>query len=471
MEDGKPQPTDPQKHDLKQRLENDLALKFSLLKTIKFLEASEYALIQLMIDNKIWIGPVPDDPGGSGDVEWGPIPYWLHNPPQFILDYIESNDILKDAWKILEFFLPARIDSANYNALESTAAQQGIVAADGTIYGDSPYEQLDPRWLFSLADYLIVVTLGDMAQFSDKQVAPIPLKDNHGQVKIALVGDWGTGAFTDGEAISIMQQIMGLSPDYLIHLGDVYYAGTAGDFLPLNEEANNFLSDWPGVSQLPAGNSFMLNSNHEMYSGAKGYFNIALADERFSQQAGTSFFALQYAGWTILGLDSAYYSSSAMFMTGSLGTNGVQSGWIQGLTSEGQKLSPDKVIVLTHHNGLSYDGLVEVTPYWDQVSSALNGDPAAWYWGHVHDGVAYKSPTVTNRKTLARCVGHGAVPYGDAFGLASSVQVDYYAHTPAPLPLRVLNGFVLLTIDSNGVVTEEFYEQGNTSVKYSNQYS
>ncbi|HZE64536.1 MAG TPA: hypothetical protein VE056_11680, partial [Pyrinomonadaceae bacterium] len=123
------------------------------------------------------------------------------------------------------------------------------------------------------------------------------------------------------------------------------------------------------------------------------------------------------------------------------------------------------------HNALSYDGLTEDTTYWNQVTSALNGDPAAWYWGHVHDGVAYKSPTVTQRKTLARCVGHGAVPYGEAFGCASSNQVDYYAHTPAPNPPRVYNGFVLLTIAANGVITEEFYEQGSTTAKFSNQYS
>lgn len=78
----------PQTTDLKQRLENDLTLKFSLFQTIKFLEASEYALIQLMIDNKIWIGPVPDNPGGSGDIEWGLIPFWVHNPPPSILAYI-----------------------------------------------------------------------------------------------------------------------------------------------------------------------------------------------------------------------------------------------------------------------------------------------------------------------------------------------------------------------------------------------
>src|SRR2546430_587410 len=114
MENGKPRTS-----DLKQRLENDLALKFSLFQMPKFLEASEYALIQAMVAAKIWIGPVPDNPGGSGDIEWGLIPHWVHNPPAFILAYIESHDILQDAWKLLEFLLPARIDTANYNALVS----------------------------------------------------------------------------------------------------------------------------------------------------------------------------------------------------------------------------------------------------------------------------------------------------------------------------------------------------------------
>ncbi len=464
MDPTMPQPADS---SIKQRLENDLSLKFSLLKTIKFLEASEYALIQLMVDNQIWIGPVPNNPGGTGDPEWGLIPYWVHCPPTFIQDYIESNDILKDAWRVLEFFLPAQIDTANYNALIARAETEGIVAADGTIYGDKMYEQLDPRWLFAAANYLIVVHFGDVATFSDKKVAPIPLQSttNQDSVKIALVGDWGTGPFTDGEAVSLIQQVMGLSPDYLIHLGDVYYAGTTGDFLPPEEEMKNFLDYWPTTAELPAGNSFMLNSNHEMYSGAKGYFYVGLTDERFKQQLCTSYFALQYGGWTILGLDSAYYSSSAMFMDGSLGTNGVQTNWIQGLN-----LDPNKVILMTHHNALSADGLTEYTAYWDQVSGALKGDPAAWYWGHVHDGIAYKSPTKCGRTTLARCVGHSAIPYGNAFGVASSNQADYYAHTPTAIPPRVLNGFVLLTISSSGQITEEWFEQGNLTAKFTKTY-
>lgn len=461
----------PQTAGVGPRPDSDLALKLSILGTIKFLEASEYELIRLMIENDIWVGPPPQDPGGAGDVEWGLLPYWVHNPPQFILDYIASSQLLKDVWRVLEVMLPTQIDEANYQALWNQIEHGGLVADDGTIFGESQYEQMDAGWLWSLADYLIVSMSGDVVPFVDKQVSPVPLKDNQGRVKIALVGDWGTGKFPDGEAVNIMNQIISLKPDYLIHLGDVYYAGTGGDFLPPDEEMNNFLTFWPAASQLAAGASFMLNSNHEMYSGAKGYFNVALADDRFSGQAGCSYFALQYAGWTILGLDSAYYSPSSMFMNGSLGTNGVQAGWIRGLTSDGQKLSPGKVIVLSHHNALSYDGSAEDTAFWDEIHSALGGDPAAWYWGHIHNGIVYKTPTAGGRKTLARCVGHGAIPFGDAAGLAKSARVDYYAHTMTDYPPHVYNGFAVLTIDSGGLVTEEFYEQDSTAPKYSNQYS
>src|SRR6266851_5421986 len=49
-----------------------------------------------------------------------------------------------------------------------------------------------------------------------------------------------------------------------IHLGDVYYSGTQ------DEESGNFVSDWTPAKR----GALMLNSNHEMYDGANGYFDI-----------------------------------------------------------------------------------------------------------------------------------------------------------------------------------------------------
>jgi len=91
--------------------------------------------------------------------------------------------------------------------------------------------------------------------------------------------DWGTGLT---ESDLVMARLTTHNPAYLIHLGDVYYAGTKKE-----ERGPFFLAHWPTT---PEGRSFTLNSNHEMYSGGHGYFNVALADTRFKAQCGTSYF-------------------------------------------------------------------------------------------------------------------------------------------------------------------------------------
>ncbi len=454
----------PQAQEVRKRLVYTPGWLSDIQDLIQFLEASEYLLAQLMVQNNIWVGNPPPNPGGTGDLEFGLIPYWVNNPPSFITNYLNDHETAQFLWGLLELLLPTQIDSTNYNALIAGVEGQGLVGPDGTIYGSAQYEQLDPGWIWSALNYLISKYGDDMAPFSTTQVKPITLTGSSpDQVVIALVGDWGTGAYPGGAATDIINQISGLNPDYIIHLGDVYYSGTGGDFFPLNEEQENFLNLWPASTP-----SFTLNSNHEMYAGAKGYFQVALADPRFSQQQGTSYFALQYGGWTLLGLDSAYYSTSQLYMLGSIGgATGTQAQWIQGLG-----LSPQNVIALTHHTGLHLHGAAE-EKLWGEVNAALGGDPAAWYWGHIHNGIIYKTPTVTRRHTLARCLGHGALPFGQAWGLANNHHVSFYTDTlnPKGNGVQVYNGFVLLTITSTGTVTEDLYQQDTAQPIYTNSYS
>ena len=55
-----------------------------------------------------------------------------------------------------------------------------------------------------------------------------------------------------------------------------------------------------------------------MYSAARGYFHNALGSPLFAAQKNTSYFALEFQDWVILGLDSAYYSHSIAVMEGRL---------------------------------------------------------------------------------------------------------------------------------------------------------
>ncbi|MGH9447074.1 MAG: hypothetical protein ACRD3O_15270, partial [Terriglobia bacterium] len=230
---------------LKQRLAEIQVLPKPLEDLFPFLRASEYLLIELMIQNNIWQAPLPPapplqppPPGVKGDLQFSLFAYWVNHPPQVIQNYLSGDDPLKKAlkflWDVFAARLPSQIDVTSYNALVTCARGTGLLAPNGSIYGERQYEQIDLRWIWAWVDYLIAHHIGRPAAFGTTPANPITLSGaSPGEVKIALVGDWGTG---DATASAVMSQITGLKPDYIIHLGDVYYAGTSGDYWPLHEE-------------------------------------------------------------------------------------------------------------------------------------------------------------------------------------------------------------------------------------------
>ncbi len=191
----------------------------------------------------------------------------------------------------------------------SGAAAPDEPSSPAEIVGTRQYEDLDPGWVGSFYNYLL-----------SKKV-PFPIHDDRapvgtpgsgviqvpGDVTLALAGDWGTGNESSG---AIARKIEALRPqaNYTVHLGDVYYSGTP------EEEQRRFVDLWP----VGANGALAINSNHEMYSGGKGYFTIALASSKFCLQRRLSYFALENARWIIFGLDSAYPSHAWVYDKGEL---------------------------------------------------------------------------------------------------------------------------------------------------------
>jgi hypothetical protein len=321
------------------------------------------------------------------------------------------------------------------------------VGPEGQIYGPGKYQQLDPGWTEAGAVWLEHVFTG---KHSFPNNPPVIVMDDF--VQIGLAGDWGTGDWrgpaNPTASSDVARHLAFLQPDITIHLGDVYYAGTP------NEEQHLLVDLWPAG---PKG-SFTLNSNHEMYSGGSPYFDVALANPKFALQNGSSFFALENKYWVIVGLDSAYYASEAgMYLDGSLGNDGVQVGFLRDQVQKGKK-----VIVLTHHNGLTDDGSATNT-LWDQVMSAFppNAGPALWYWGHIHAGVAYQNHDPQGRNVPCRCCGHGAIPWGQAPVFSNKDYVIWHENRPAndpDIPERVLNGFAALYLNGPNI-EEVFYDE------------
>jgi calcineurin-like phosphoesterase family protein len=442
-----------------------------------YMLACEYELILYMNDQGVWQGTMPPPPPnfqtGDGAIEFGLFLYWFNNPT--LLNNVEVGlAALALDWA---FSLPdSQMTGVNYTYLCTNT----LIYVDGSVLSTEAWATFDQGWFAAFANLLET----DLrSTWYNNGVFPMPSPPKPvalsgaiaNTVNIAIVGDWGNGA---AAASSVMQQIVGLHPDYIIHLGDVYYGGTpaqgdpnSGHYFSLNEESTNLVGAWPAAY---AGKSFTLNSNHEMYGGANGLFYDALlpASTPFSAQGGLSCFILQYGGWTILGLDSAYSGSSIdAFMSGKLGS--AQIAWIQSL-----QLNPAQTIVLTHHTGFAYD-CSSVFSLWSEVKAALSGnDPFAWYWGHAHNGIVYQDLVTIpvpgkadfTTKTYARCAGHGALPYGESSKLDQNPNVRWQAKTPIPSSTQVYNGFVLLTFQSsNNQVTgisESFFDPSSAEPKW-----
>jgi hypothetical protein len=319
----------------------------------------------------------------------------------------------------------------------------------GNILGTGKYQDLDPLWELEAGTVWLENILQRHKFPKGQPGGTVPIPD---QATIVLAGDFGTGNFGAGDSPStkISKLIPSLSPHVTIHLGDVYYAGTTG------EEAGNLLNFWPAGSIA----SFALNSNHEMYSGGFPYFDQVVGGKIFNRfQSPWSFFALENSNWIIVGLDSAYNANVLqLYKDGSLG-NSAQVPFLQSMAKKGKK-----IVLLTHHNGLP-----EATTHPDkplklftEVMGAFHGapPPAYWYWGHVHAGVAYKPMTDFNGM-LCRCLGHAAIPWGQASSLKQSTDVQWFERCPANDPddkLRVFNGFVSLNLDGPDL-HETFYDE------------
>ncbi len=220
--------------------------------------------------------------------------------------------------------------------------------------------------------------------------------------RLAILGDWGSGLY--GAPVSA-SSIRSAVPrfDAVIHLGDVYYAGTP------REVTERFLNLWPSI---PGASSWALNSNHEMFSGGAGYFDTTLRDPRFALQRGSSCFAWENDHFVFLGLDTGYHDHD-------LGPE--QGGWIRRCAAAAHDR---KLVLFSHHQPFSaFDrqGTKLVEALRDLLEERR---VVAWYWGHEHRCVFFGKHA--RWSTWGRCVGHGGYPQArDAFPTpADSVNAD-----------------------------------------------
>jgi hypothetical protein len=215
--------------------------------------------------------------------------------------------------------------------------------------------------------------------------APEPFAN---KTRVAVLGDWGTGLYgAPVSANTIERDPKGYG--LLIHLGDVYYAGSEG------EVRERFLDIWPKINNSV---SRAVNSNHEMYTGGHAYFNLTLRHPGFDQKA--SYFALQNDHWVLVGLDTAYDNPHRGGLTDD------QVAWLRNIINNADGR---KIILLSHHQGFARLESLD-----NGVAEALNDLLTAeaifaWYWGHEHRCILYDRDPVWGLH--GRCIGHSGYPY------------------------------------------------------------
>lgn len=319
------------------------------------------------------------------------------------------------------------------------------------LFGARKYEIFDTGWLGALFHYISA----SKVPFPTHDPAAAPGARGSGIVSVAddvtfaMSGDWGTG---DASSFAIASCIRALSPppSYTIHLGDVYYSGTP------EEEHDRLVTPWPvGVH-----GAFALNSNHEMYSGGKGYFEVALGSPKFGLQGGRSYFAIENRSWIIFGLDTAYPAHSFLYQKGDL--DEVQLGFLERHSARA-RAAGKRIMVLSHHHPIDMSGK-PVHPLCDKVTKAVGPGELFWYWGHVH-GVAVFDPIVVNGVDLmGRCIGHGGVPYAPIKCVKPMVWTESELAGDPLEKRRAFNGFLVVRLAGAQLVESLHGEDG--SVRY-----
>jgi hypothetical protein len=292
---------------------------------------------------------------------------------------------------------------------------------------------------------------------TDESVTTMPPK-----CTVALIADWGAD---NVHAQRIGSLIAEMNPDFLVHLGDIYYSGA-------RPECETFLRNWPlrDEAGLPRRKkSFALNGNHEMYSRGRHYFGVVLP--AFEQEA--SYMLLQNENWQIFGLDTAYVPFS---INGSTLTK--KNDWkAEDARLQSQfdfilkymKENPKKRnVFLSHHQPYSsfaaeFEAAESLRLQFETIQEGTTTDClAAWYFGHEHRRKFYDDKRIPYK---ARLIGNGAIPHDPQTETTPEMSggepcMSFDCISERTIGDLAMSGFVVLTLDGEKMTADYIDEDG-----------
>ena len=323
----------------------------------------------------------------------------------------------------------------------------------------------DPRWAGTLLSYLEYFGSDGHRRsipYIRPETAGPGVIEIAADARVALISDWGTGRRT---AAAVLRDLAQRRPDILVHLGDVYYAGTP------SECDRNFAQ--PIGVILGAGRPrppvYTLSGNHDMYSGGGGYYGLIAGLNQGGLQQRASYFCLrsQDRRWQFVAMDTGLHAYNPFEPHPLTRLDPGEVAWVEARIAE----FPGQTILLSHHP--LFSALARIGPGgpdpWNRnlLDSfrrfAAAGRIAAWFWGHEHTMALYAPYAGLAR---GRCIGCGAIPMFVADGLYA--PLGGLRDPPALLPPRLANdgsiqdhGYAVVALDpAAGTARVEYYGVG-----------
>jgi hypothetical protein len=357
-----------------------------------------------------------------------PFEFLAHEVRNGILDLKAKFEPLEDCAKAAALFLWAEIEGNERDSeLYQGELRKSVCDAAG--------------WAECLTTYLGYTLLLKSPVYRPNQNVVVDLGT---KTRLAIIGDWGTGADV---ATNVLKQVAALKPDLLLHLGDVYYAGTK------NEAKINLLDICGSVlGNIPI---YTLCGNHDMYSGGNGYYWLL---DQIGQKS--SYFCLQNDDWMFLAMDTGFHDNNPFNVSTNMTKLVLQDGWSEASwhLNQASQAGKRKLVLLSHHQLFSPFGSVgslagaayAYNPNLYEVFAPILPKVEWWFWGHEHTLGIF--PLYMGLKR-GRCVGGSAVP----------VFSDQQSYATAS-GLKVLDGGDMPTWDPNGVL-------GNSVNMYNNCFA
>jgi hypothetical protein len=283
------------------------------------------------------------------------------------------------------------------------------------------------------------------SKFVYERSAPSP----NAPISIGLAADFGTGLY---HSRYIAKHLRERGYPYVIHGGDVYYAGRDSEF------QTNFK---PQVEPLLAkAQVFTMNANHEMYSLGKPYFGYIKDRKKRnpSQLQEGSYFCLRFGKvLQVVGIDTAYFRDGRFDESSLLR-------WLREVLQRGRELGMVNVL-FSPNEPYSY-GSKDLTDLLTKDLDEVVLDQKLvdlWFWGNTHYCALFDR--TAGLPFVGSCIGHGGYPYGRMKAGSSSAAPVRFLETGARFPAwtevrqdRGNNGFCELVVHHDKTVQLNYFD-------------